>query len=269
MKKRLIVGLVCLAEALTSSAADINHIRQVYDLILSPLAGQIPPTPDQIFNALDGLTDLSADETSSILPLARRCLNFPDLEVRRAGMLMLLSVSLRPDSHKLLEPYIDDLGAVVKGGNSPLRAGALNILGSTHPVSGSKAAGILKASLRAENSPVGELIIAASGLLQASSSSPDLVHDVLMATELRSNGALTSAVIRELGNLKIRGSESLAFIEKGLRSTDVYTRGAALQSVAWFEPETRSKFRQHIYEIANDANETPEVRSQARALLNK
>src|SRR5581483_1515151 len=124
------VSLLLIATA--SCLAQENPIRQLFQTILTqPVA---MPTTEQLFNTVNETTigALSAAEVQAILPMARQCLQSSNAVVRQDGLVLLIAVVTRGDSAKLLEPYIDDLGALLSGpeGAISLRHGALYVLGS-------------------------------------------------------------------------------------------------------------------------------------------
>lgn len=58
-------------------------------------------------------------EISATLPLALQCLQSSNTEIREDGILFFAVVT-RYDSAKLLDPYIDDLGKILDGGEGAI-----------------------------------------------------------------------------------------------------------------------------------------------------
>jgi hypothetical protein len=88
------------------------------------LAGQISE---------DVIRAASAEEIQSLLALGKECLQSPKPLVLGAGLYLFLNVSLRFDSSKFIESYVDDLALLLEGQDRGGRKMAIFILGNTNP----------------------------------------------------------------------------------------------------------------------------------------
>ena len=109
----------------------------------------------------------SADEIQSLLPLGQKCPHSPRLTARGAGLILFLGVSLRLDSAKLLEGYVDDLAALLDDPDQGVRGGAIYILGATNPAPSPKALAHLEAHLNDQISDDNTASTLAASLLKA------------------------------------------------------------------------------------------------------
>jgi hypothetical protein len=135
MRRMGIVGWFVLLIVISSPAQE-TQIRQLYRNILARSSGQGVPKDDEIFSKVNEITvgALSEAEIDAILPLAWQCIQSPDPEIRQNGLAFFISVVIRPDSSKLLEPYVDDLGKLLNGAESVSpRHTILYVLGSLKP----------------------------------------------------------------------------------------------------------------------------------------
>jgi hypothetical protein len=267
IKVKLLIVLVLAAPCL----AEEGSIQQLFQRILTQSSNRALPAPDELFTTVNENTvgGLSVQEINALLPLARQCLQSSQPEVRQDGLILLLAVGTRPDSAKLLEPYIDDLGVLLSGpeGAISLRHGALYVLGSTKPNILPKALAYLNAHLQESRNSNEETLTIAASLLEASPNDAATVHKTLTVVGLRADPGLTSGVIRQLGLIKSRNREALAFLGASLNHADTHVRESAVDAVSRLDHDIRSQFAVPLARIASDPNESDYARARARAAL--
>ncbi len=263
------IGKLTLCLLLAGSsllAAHRDQIAHLLHLILSTQPDQpLPKTED--LGALMDVNDVTAAGIETLLPKARQCLTSSRQEVRGYGLLFATSVMLRPDSSKLLEPYLDDLGSIANDLASSFRRGVFFILGNARPRPSQKAVSILAAHLEDKaNSALDELTIAAS-LLKASPKDLETFHGVLSVVETKSDAVITDGIIRTLGLMKTRNQEALSFIARNLDSGNPCIRAAAVDATSRLDRDLRLTLAPQLRRIAADGNEPEHVRSQAEDAL--
>jgi len=261
------VSLLLIATA--SCLAQENPIRQLFQTILTqPVA---MPTTEQLFNTVNETTigALSAAEVQAILPMARQCLQSSNAVVRQDGLVLLIAVVTRGDSAKLLEPYIDDLGALLSGpeGAISLRHGALYVLGSMKPTVPPKAIAHLSAHLEESRNSDEETLTIAASLLESAPTDAATVHKTLLVVSQRSDPGLTGGVLRQLGLNKTRVPEALNFIGVNLNHADPDIRASAVDAVSRLDHDIRKQFAPQLVRIVSDPSEAEHVRSQAKSAL--
>lgn len=267
MKNRIKL-LIILALAAPCSA----QVGQVRDLYQSILNGKLP-SDEELFLKVNENTvgALSGPEALAVLPFARQCLQSSRPEVRQDGLVLFMAVGMRPDSAKLLDSYIDDLGALLSGpeGAISLRHGALYILGSTKPHLVPKAADYLNKHLEDNRNSNEEALTIAASLLDASPSDPATVHKVLGVAVSRADTGLTTGIIRTLGLRKTRNAEALNFLSANLSHADSHVRESAVDAVSRLDRDLHFQFANQLARIASDPRESEHVRSLAVASLKR
>ncbi len=264
------IALILLL-AVVSSPAQENSIRQLFQSVLAQSAGGDLPATEELFSKVNETTvgALSAAEVTGLLPLARQCIQSKRLEVRQDGMVLFISANFRPDSAKLLEPYVDDLGTLLdgaEGSNSPRHA-AMYVLGSMKPDLPPKAIVLLNAHLEDSRSSAEETLTIAASLLKAAPTDASTLHKVLLVVSHRSDPGLTNGVLRQLGLSKSRLPEALNFIAESLSQTDPHLRASAVDAVARLDRDERARFSTQLGNIASDPTETEDVRNKAKSVL--
>jgi hypothetical protein len=260
-----------LALAVGSSQAQENPVQQLFRSILAQSGTGAMPTMEELFTKINENTlgAMSVTEVKAVLPLAQQCIQSARPEVRQDGLVLFISVVMRPDSAKLLEPYIDDLGALLNGPEgaiSPRHAAAF-VLGSMKPAVPPKAMAHLSAHLdESRNSNEEELTIAAS-LLDSARSDPAILHKTLVVVSRRSDPGLTNGVLRQLGLSKSRLPEAMSFIGANLNQTDSHLRASAVDAAARLDRDVRTQFSGDLARIASDPSEQEHVRNQAKMAL--
>lgn len=213
-----IAAFFIMATALGQAQA--NPVMQVYQKILKQPGTALPST-EELFSSVSEVTvaALSPAEVNAVLPLGRQCLQSSNAAVRQDGLVLFMAVSLRPDSQKLLEPFIDDLGSILSGPSGAIseRHGALYILGNTRPHLSPKALAHLNAQLDDSRNSDEEMLTIAASLIENAPSDPATVHKALMAVSHRPSPGLTGGVLRQLGLSKSRTPEALTFIHTNLQ----------------------------------------------------
>jgi len=191
--------------------------------------------------------------------------------MRQFGLLFFMVVGLRPDSSKLLEPYVDDLGALTNGpkGAQSLRHGALLLLGTTHPNIIPKAVPYLLGNLEDEANSSEETLTIAASLLEAFAANQEIIDKVVDFVKNRSDTGLTTGVLRQLGLMKSRDPHALSLIRSNLDSANPGIRYAAVDAVSRLDRDVRGQFARQVGRIATDDKESQELRSMADAALTK
>jgi len=257
--------------AVVSSPAQEPQIRQLLQNILNQPTDTDLPTTKDFFTKINEVTvgALTNVELQEVLPLAQECIRSPRPNVRQDGLFFFIALVMRPDSAKLLEPYVDDLGKLTDGaeGNVPLRHAALYVLGSMRPNSPANAVAMLSANLESSRNSSEETLTIAASLLEAAPGDASNLHRVLAVTSNRSDSVLTNGVLRQLGLSKIHLPEAIAFISTNLGHADPYIRGSAVDAAARLEYNDRIQLSSQLDRIASDPTESKEVRGQARLAL--
>ncbi len=255
--------------ATVSCMAQENPIRQLFQTILTQPTAM--PTTEQLFTTVNETTvgALPVAEVQAILPLARQCLQSSNAVVRQDGVVLLIAVVTRADSAKLLEPYIDDLGALLSGpeGAISLRHGALYVLGSMKPTLPPKAVAHLNAYLEESRNSDEETLTIAASLLESAPADAATVHKTLLVVSRRSDPGLTGGVLRQLGLNKTRVPEALNFIATNLNHADPNVRASAVDAVSRLDHDIRKQFAAQLSRISSDPSEPEHMRSQARLAL--
>ncbi len=267
MKIKLLIVLALAAPCL----AEGGSIQQLFQRILTQSSTGDLPAPEVFFAKVNENTvgALSVQEVNALLPLARQCLQSSRSEVRQDGLILLLAVGTRSDSAKLLEPYVDDLGVLLSGaeGAISLRHGALYVLGSTKPHTLPKALAYLNAHLEDDRNSNEEALTIAASLLEASPNDTATVQKTLNVVGRRADPGLTSGVIRQLGLIKSRNSEALAFLGANLNHADAHVRESAVDAISRLDQDIRAQFAGPLARIASDPHESEHARTQARIAL--
>ncbi len=255
--------------ATSSCLAQENPIRQLFQSILTQPAAM--PSTEQLFSTVNETTvgALPASEVAAILPLARQCLQSANNVVRQDGLILLIAVVTRPDSAKVLEPYIDDLGALLSGpeGAISLRHGALYVLGSLKPTLPPKAIAHLNAHLEESRNSDEETLTIAASLLDSAPTDAAIVHKTLLVVSQRPDPGLTGGVLRQLGLNKTRVPEALDFIGRNLNHADPNVRASAVDAASRLDRDVRKQFTAQLSRILSDPSESEYMRSQARLAL--
>jgi hypothetical protein len=266
-------NLLCVGLALTLMPcwAGVDEIKHLFQTALA--SGGAVPSRIEFFSAVneDTVRPLSVQEVNNALPLAKRALDSRQTEMGQYGLLFFMVVGLRPDSSKLLEPYVDDLGALANGpkGAQSLRHGALLLLGTTHPSIIPKAVPYLLGNLEDEANSGEETLTIAASLLEAFPANREIIEKVVGFVQSRSDTGLTTGVLRQVGLMKSRDPRALSLIGSNLDSANRGIRYAAVDAVSRLDRDVRGQFARQVARIATDDKESAELRSMADAALTK
>jgi HEAT repeat protein len=260
--------LVYLALAVAPAWADANGIKELFQAILGQHEKTAAVSSKQFFSVVNENTvrSLSPADIEELLPLARRSLQSSSVDVRRSGVLLLMAIGLRPDSAGLLEPYVEDLEVIAGDSTNAFRQGALYILGSTKPNVSAKVAEFLAMHLGDKSNSQGEKLMIAASLLR-SSSDPAIIQKTLKFVDAQSDTSVKAGVLMQLGALKTRNTEAVAFIGRSLESADLYLREAAVDCVGKLDVGVRANFINQLKRIAEDPKESSETRSRAESVM--
>jgi len=246
-----------------------GDVKNLLNSILNAETDKALPSKDQFYSQVtrEAIGALSPPEVQDLLPLIQRCLASPRLEVRRYGLLTAMAVSFRPDSSQTLEPIIGDIERIASNPTSPLKGGALAILGNTYPHPSQRAVSYLEAHLQDKDNSTQQLTTIAVSLMRASGPGSALWRKVLTFVENQPDPGVKAAVLMELGNEKAGDASSEEFIKASLSSKDLFIQGAAIETVGQLDASARVNFVDQLKQIMNDPNESPENRKQAKAAL--
>ncbi len=139
MKNALSVGL--LLSVSLCRGADFKQVEAIYQSILSSNDDSSIPSVKELRSQgmEDSIKALTSAEIQALLPLAKQCWQSPRKGVRTEGLSLMLGISLRPDSTKLLEPYLDDLATLLTSPEESVRKPVVYLLGATNPTASPKA----------------------------------------------------------------------------------------------------------------------------------
>jgi hypothetical protein len=279
MKLRLISVLVL---GVSSSLADTTQLQRLLQAALSDSPDHAKPRSEEILQGMDGIKDSPPADLQLVLPLAAKCLRSQELEVRRAGVMVFQVVALRSDSSKLLDQYIDDLGAVLIDQAHPLfRQGILYILTLIGPNSDDqgqrpispKVLALLSAHLEADSNSTEDSATIAGIMLWASPSDAAVVHKVITLAEQRSEVNMTLAVLKAMGLSKTHNPEALDFLGKSLDNENSYAREASIEAVGHLDRDVRTgfvvKYAKQFGRLATDASIDPRFQKMAADALSK
>ncbi len=261
--------LVCLMLSISCSWADTNLVRQMLQSVLSePSDARHLGSQAFTLDLDDATRDLTDAEIESLLPLGMQCIRSHRPEARDAGISLIMTISVRRDGPRLMDRYIDELGAFLNEPQSLFRRTVLVMLTTRTEVS-RKWISTVAAHLEDKSNSQEDTEAIVFSLLAASSSDPAMLHKVLMFVTKRSEGTVTISALRGL-NLENRlTAEALDFIDISLNSTDHWIRQTAVDVIRMFPKDVRTKFAAQLGRIARDSKETELTRSLAAEALGK
>jgi hypothetical protein len=264
MKMIRTLGFV-LSVTLSTAAADFNGIRAFYQATYSAEDSALNGRLRELSDMEEGVKALTADEVNVLLPLAQRCWHSERATIREAGVALLVPISLRSDSTKLLEPYIDDLAPLLTVEGT--RKATVYLFGATQPTASPKALVYLIRHLSDKGNSADELRMTAAAILGSRPTGVDAIHQVLDAIEQRPEFKIKGEVIQMLGLYRITNDEALRFIRSGLTGEDRSLRQASIGAIDHLPQDVRGAFAMDLLRVANDPTEAPEVRSRASSVL--
>lgn len=253
-----------LASSAYLCRADVGQLKATVQSFVDELDSDAPrrdSNPGPMFDAVGAAT---ADDIRALLPFAQDLLHSPRIKVRSAGLLLMVSVSMRPmDSSKLLEPYIDDVALFLNDPDQGMRKGAISVLGGAHPAPSPKALAYLEAHLNDKANDNDAAKMLAGSLLQSGDRSN--VPKVIALVQQRP--LLQGQVIQMLGFLKITNEDALKFIHAGVGDSDSRIRQTAIDAVGNLPKEVRKGFEQDLLRLMANPDEDPRIRDRAQAVL--
>ena len=262
--------------AMSSSGQEMAILQEYRNILAkssedAPLKHQV----DELESKLDAVRTLPVAEIDAIIPLALQCTQSPNEWARQAGYEFFLSVMLRFDSAKVLEPHIDDLEKLSDGDDPQARGYILSVLGGLIPIPPDKAIAYLEAKLESSRNSSQETLRITAGLLHAAKGNPlhptpadpSIVHKVIALTTARADDDLTSDVLHEIGLYKIQVPEAIDFISANLNEKNPRLRAAAVEGASRLDKDTRAQLHGQLSHIASDPEESQDVRQQAAQAL--
>jgi HEAT repeat protein len=272
------IGITCLLMffALPSHGQE-TPIRQLYKAILAHRSGEDVPEAKDIYSKVDEVKvrALPVAEVDAILPLAFQCVRSPKADVIEAGYAFLISVMLRFDSAKVMEPYIDALGKLADEKDNPRRQLVLSILEGLLPRPSDKAIAYLEANLENSKNTSQETLGITACLLHISKTGsshwapadPSIVHKVLAFVSAHPDVDLTSNVVHQIGLYGIQLPEAVNFISANLDQNDRLLRASAVEAASRLDKDTRVQLEGQLSRIASDPQEEQNVRNEAAEAL--
>jgi hypothetical protein len=258
--------LICLMLSISCCWADADQVERLLRSSLrdAPNGEAAQDVNSQIEESTQTLT---ASEMESILPLAVQCLRSSRLQAQSAGLSMLISLTLRQDSSKLIEPYVETLGNLLNEPSGPFRRGIIAILTLTKPGISPKTMTTLTAHLEDKHSSAEESSGLVWALITADTSNVAIRHKVLNFVTKQSNAEITGSALHALQLVRPPNTEALEFMGKSLDSDIASVRDSAVDVVRGLDREVRTKFAAQLGRIAGDPQEGEELRSRAAAVL--
>jgi hypothetical protein len=254
-------------------AADVRQIRERIESVLAENdESHIAKVTESLASdeVAETTAAATAEEIAALLPVAKKSILSSRPKARSAGLLLMFTVAMRPDSARLLEPYIDDLGALLKEPDQPTRNATIFLLAGTRPVPPPKALLYLAAHMNDRNTPVDDIAPSAGGLLSPYRPvDPAILHSVLNVVRERGDAKLTARILDQMGLLQISHEEALKFIQTSLTDANSFVRRAAVQAVGKMSSDVKAKFVQDLERVVQNSDENPETRSHAKQVLDQ
>lgn len=249
-------------------AADYNQIKSFYESVIRTDDSALAEKQVALSAMEDDIKALTPDEIRLLLPIAAGCWRSERSTICGAGLVLLVPISLRPDSEALLEPYVESLIGLLTAPEPGIRKGAVYLLGATQPAASFEAMTALIAHLSDQKNSADELRMNVAAVLGSHPSDAGTIHAVLAAVEQRPEFKIKGATIQMLGLYTIINDKALGFIRSGLSGDDRHLRESAIDAVERLPKAVRSTFRRDLQHITDDPSESPEVRSRAAPVLN-
>lgn len=244
------------------SWADVVQVQKLLETALRDSPGKV--IPEQLFPALADMNDLPVADVQLILPLAAKCIRSHNLDVRREGVIVFQAVAMRSDSAKLLDVYIDDLGAVLRTPADPLKQGVLYALAITKPAMSPKAIALFTTLFDDKTTLPEDVAGIAGTLIKASPTDKAMIHKVVSFAEQKPDVHVTITVVNALGLSRTHNPEALDFIGKSLDNENRDVREQTIQAVGHLDRDVRVGFvAKHAAQFGRLAAD-PEIRSESR-----
>lgn len=247
-----------------SSAADVQELlRSIADS-----TSESVPKPEELGGQIaDVMQTAPITDIKAILELAGRCVASSKLSIRRDGLMVMLSATVRSDSEQAFEPNIEQIGSLLSDSEEPVRKAAIFILGNTKPRVLPAAAMALKAHLRDKSNSVAETLSITAALLKAGPADTSTVHTVVGLAGSSADPALRDGIIRQLGLFQVESEEALSTVKAGLDDSDSDVRKASLDAIDRMNSSLRGRFTSQVTRIAEDSQEREDVRQLANKVL--
>jgi len=268
---RTAVRATIFVATLLCRASDLAQLQEFYRSILQSKDDASIPTPESLRTKAmqDSLEALTPGDASALLPLASQCLQPPRPRVQRIGLDLFMGIGLRPNSSALLDPYVDEIGALLQRPDGVTRRNAIFLLVQALPARSAKALPLLKAHMRAAKTDADEAGIIAADLLHYQSWRNDAagVHETLAFVQTRNAPEIDSRALYALGEFRIATSDALGLVGEGFKNPDPRVRRAAVEAVRNLGIDVRSRFANALQAIAHAPEELPDIRKIAESIL--
>jgi len=263
------LSMTLLAAALLCRASDLGQLQQLYEGILHSENDASLPKRESLDtqDMEDRLKALTAEDARALLPIGQECLHSERARVREEGLALFFGISLRLDSAVLLEPYIDDLGRLLRSPYAALRKPAMFLLAQGLPAPSPRAVKYLRDHMHAASSDAEEVRGIAGTLLYRRPVDPATLHEVLALVHTRDDPSTTAGVVNNLGSFRITAEEALNFIKDGLKNPDSGVRREAVRAISMLDRDVRATFTEELQRVAGDSAEAPDIRKLAQGVL--
>jgi hypothetical protein len=154
------------------------------------------------------VADAPEAEFAAAVPVVRQCLRSKSPEIRRQGLVLLVVYNSRPDSAQLIEPFIDDLIAILNDPAPGMKGNAASVLGGARPTPSDKSVLALAGHLNDKDNGPEEFRVVARALLSARPADVSIVRAVLAGLSGYSSDGLDGQVIQSFGLLRITCDEA-------------------------------------------------------------
>jgi hypothetical protein len=263
VKKKILLSAVL---SISFCWADAPLVKQMLESALADsenaAATAADPADPRFDDALEALTP---SDLESLLPTAMQCLRSTHLRAQKAGLITVMAATFTPASSALLEPYLDNFNAILSDSTNPIRQGLIATLALSRPSMSPKAIQLFLGHLEDKTNTAEQTGMIGVGLLHSAPSNQAIVHQVLSLAEKRSEYDVKAPLLQEIGLSKIQLPEALDFIGKEL--DDPSLRSNAMTAASRLDRDVRARFAGQLSLIAQDPDEPPDIRAQARATI--
>jgi hypothetical protein len=263
VKEKLLISAVL---SISFCRAEAPLVKQMLESAFADSENAPVSTNDPAYLRLnDALESLTPADLESLLPTAVQCLGSAHPRAQQAGMITVMAATFTPASSARLEPYLDNFAAILSDSTNPNRQGLIATLALARPSMSPKAIQLFLGHLEDKTNTAEQTGMLAVGLLHSAPSNQAIIHRVLSLAGTRSEYDVKYPLLQEIGLSKIQLPEALDFIAKEL--DDPAVRSGAMVAASRLDRDVRARFAAQLSLIAQDPDETPDIRAQARATI--
>lgn len=268
MQAIILTAMIASGLLRAQSGGELDGLRALLDSVANLSDPSAIPSPEALTHRLELIEGASAADVRALIPAASRCLASPHSLARKDGGVVLMSISLRPDSAALLLPVFHRLAPLLDDDDPAIRRATAFTIAAMHPHPPHQVVGIATQRLTDPNRSSEDIQNLISLLLAADSISTPVIDSVMKVVNLRADRAITTHTLMAFGAARCANELALRFIEASLNSDDPGIRDAAVASL---EPQLQpvlKRFQSLLMQIAADPSETGPVRATANRVLN-